>query len=280
MASSAVVIYALTQRFRYAYPEPIRDLRHHLMIVPPDTYGHQQVLALALDITNGVEVTKTTDQFGNLRLDLTAARLDGVLEIEMRAVLTRDANSVVLLSNTDPSIYRRSSRLTHPDASLRAAAASLRASCPTGEDLATHIRRHVHTHMRYAFDVTTVRTTAAEAYAGAAGLCQDYAHVMIALCRAVGIPARYVSGHLVAEGGSHAWVETFHQNSDRGFTVRGHDPTNDCLAARNHVFIAAGRDYADVPPTTGTYEGECLGTFESSRSLEPVNPSSTHQAAA
>ena len=61
--------------------------------------------------------------------------------------------------------------------------------------------------MRYAHGVTGVKTTAAEAFALRQGVCQDYAHVMLALCRACGLPARYVSGHLLGEGGTHAWVE-------------------------------------------------------------------------
>ncbi len=61
--------------------------------------------------------------------------------------------------------------------------------------------------LTYEFGVTGVHTTAADAVAGGRGVCQDYADIMLALCRAAGLPARYVSGHLVGEGGSHAWVE-------------------------------------------------------------------------
>ena len=65
----------------------------------------------------------------------------------------------------------------------------------------------MHEAISYAHGVTSVATTAAEALAGGQGVCQDSAHVMIALCRAIGLPARYVSGHLLGEGGTHAWVE-------------------------------------------------------------------------
>ncbi len=61
--------------------------------------------------------------------------------------------------------------------------------------------------MRYGWGVTNVETTAAEALRLGQGLCQDYAHIMLAICRAANLPARYASGHLLAEGGSHAWVE-------------------------------------------------------------------------
>ena len=67
--------------------------------------------------------------------------------------------------------------------------------------------QRVHDHLRYDWGVTSIATTAAEAWAGGAGVCQDYAHCMLALARLCGLSARYVSGHLLGEGGTHAWVE-------------------------------------------------------------------------
>jgi transglutaminase-like putative cysteine protease len=93
------------------------------------------------------------------------------------------------------------------------------------------------------------------------GVCQDFAHVMIAICRAWGIPARYVSGYLFTDrkGGdrsdpdaTHAWVEVFLPS------VRwiGLDPTNNVIAGERHIAAAVGRDYNDVPPSRGVYKGE------------------------
>jgi Transglutaminase-like superfamily len=104
-------------------------------------------------------------------------------------------------------VYRLPSALTRPDSALRAAAAELACSCETGGDLATAVSNWVYRRMSYGFDRTGLHTTAGEALAAGQGVCQDYAHVMIALCRLLDIPARYVSGHLVGEGGTHAWVE-------------------------------------------------------------------------
>jgi transglutaminase-like putative cysteine protease len=92
------------------------------------------------------------------------------------------------------------------------------------------------------------------------GVCQDFAHIMIGLARRIGIPCRYVSGYLFhragdktrsAEGATHAWVETLLP----GLGWVGLDPTNDVLASERHVRTAVGRDYADVPPTRGTFKG-------------------------
>ncbi len=82
--------------------------------------------------------------------------------------------------------------------------------------------------LRYGYGVTNVQTTAGAALLGGIGVCQDYAHIMIAICRAAGVPTRYVSGHLTGEGGSHAWVEVLHATR-RGAstTATGFDPTHD-----------------------------------------------------
>ena len=84
--------------------------------------------------------------------------------------------------------------------------------------------------LTFTFDATTVTTTAAEAYALRRGVCQDIAHVMLTVCRLAGIPARYVSGHLLGEqGGSHAWVEVLVPDG-AGARALGFDPTNGCRA--------------------------------------------------
>ena len=92
----------------------------------------------------------------------------------------------------------------------------------------------------------------------AQGVCQDFAHIMIALVRRLGIPCRYVSGYLFhgrddrsAEGATHAWVEALLP----GLGWVGFDPTNNVLAGTRHIRVAIGRDYADVPPTRGVYKG-------------------------
>ncbi|MDP8936334.1 MAG: transglutaminase family protein, partial [Actinomycetota bacterium] len=119
---------------------------------------------------------------------------------------------------------------------------------------------------------------AAAAVAGGRGVCQDYAHVMIALCRAAGLPARYVSGHLVGEGGSHAWVEVVVSSSAVGGGTDGRalavafDPTHDRRARRGYLTVAVGRDYADVAPTSGTFEGLGPGVLSATKRLGRVEP--------
>jgi transglutaminase-like putative cysteine protease len=107
--------------------------------------------------------------------------------------------------------------------------------------------------MSYGFDRTGVHTTAGQALAAGHGVCQDYAHLMLALCRLLGIPARYVSGHLVGEGGTHAWVEVLLPGPGRSVEVLAWDPTHDRPADLRYLTVAVGRDYRDVAPVSGTY---------------------------
>jgi transglutaminase-like putative cysteine protease len=91
------------------------------------------------------------------------------------------------------------------------------------------------------------------------GVCQDFAHIMIAICRGWGVPARYVSGYLCTDPhdrstsrATHAWVEAYAPSL--GWV--GLDPTNNVLAGERHLAVAVGRDYADVPPSRGVFKGE------------------------
>jgi len=122
-----------------------------------------------------------------------------------------------------------------------------------------HICRAVHDHVTYEPGTSHVADGAAEAWENRRGVCQDLAHVAIAGIRGLGIPARYVSGYLcpvadlpvgdTASGESHAWVEWWD-----GAWV-GADPTNLRDVGCDHIIVARGRDYDDVPPMRGVYQG-------------------------
>jgi transglutaminase-like putative cysteine protease len=117
----------------------------------------------------------------------------------------------------------------------------------------------------YLPGVTNVKTTASEAWEARAGVCQDIAHITVGALRAVGIPARYVSGYLhpkpaaelreTVTGESHAWVEYFCGS------WRGYDPTNLIDIGERHVIVGQGRDYRDVPPLRGVYAGSSNSTL-------------------
>jgi len=111
----------------------------------------------------------------------------------------------------------------------------------------------VHTEIKYESNSTRVHTHAREVLRDKRGVCQDFAHVMIGLCRVLKIPALYVSGYLATETASatHAWVEVLIP----GVGWIALDPTHNRLADETYIKIAVGRDYADVPPVKGNYKG-------------------------
>lgn len=123
------------------------------------------------------------------------------------------------------------------------------------------ITTSVNTTFEYAKQNTHVHSPIDDALRIRRGVCQDFAHIMIALVRSLGIPARYVSGYLYHEqeyadrsttGATHAWVETLLP----GLGWVGFDPTNNMPAGDRHIRVAIGRDYADVPPTHGVFHGK------------------------
>ena len=112
--------------------------------------------------------------------------------------------------------------------------------------------------------------------AGGKGVCQDYAHVMLALCRAARLPARYVSGHLFGEGGSHAWVEVVvRRPAAPAMVAVAFDPTHERRAEQGYFTVAVGRDYADVAPTSGTFEGKDPGVLSTLKRLRKADSDST-----
>lgn len=122
---------------------------------------------------------------------------------------------------------------------------------------ALKLGRHVHETFSYDPDWTHVHTNAAEAIADRRGVCQDYAHVMIALCRSHGIPARYVSGYYHGSRAgdeneaSHAWVEIYLPH----YGWKGFDATHNRETDTRYVKIAIGRDYGDIKPVSGSFRG-------------------------
>lgn len=116
--------------------------------------------------------------------------------------------------------------------------------------MARRICHFVYERMQYVPEVTTTETTASEVWKNRQGVCQDYAHLMIALCRKQGIAARYVCGMMEGEGETHAWVEVCDGTEWRGF-----DPTHDVEIKQGYLKLAHGRDAADCPVSRGLYMG-------------------------
>jgi transglutaminase-like putative cysteine protease len=128
---------------------------------------------------------------------------------------------------------------------------------------------HVRGRLEYRVGTTTVDSSVAQVLAGGSGVCQDFAHVLISLCRHVGLPARYVSGYLGSVGAataSHAWAEAFIPP----YGWLGIDATLGALCTGQHVKVGVGRDYADVTVLRGTYQGGGQAELEVEVSCEAL----------
>jgi transglutaminase-like putative cysteine protease len=270
--------YLLHQRFRYEYSRPITDLRHRLVITPPASHADQRLLRRRIRISPAVGVIRadSIDDFGNTVVDVCARRVEKAISFEAWFVVSRQGPQMAhreTLSPADRGRLLEPTRLTAPNRALRDIAATLSATGDTGELLAARITQWVHAHMTYGFGSTGVRTDAATALRLGTGVCQDYAHIMLSLSRLCGIPARYVSGHLLGEGGTHAWVEVLVPDpaDDSRCTVHAFDATHGRAAGLTYLTVALGRDYADVAPTSGTYSTGGRGSLDSRKRVDLVH---------
>lgn len=266
----AVVRYRLRQSFTYDYDGVARDLVHRLVVVPPAVHGDQRLHAGTVEVSDpSADVRWHDDEFGNrhcvVRLGVVPARLT----LQVCVVVERGGPAPLLLvppasSGAMLERLRLPSALTAADGEIAGLA---RRHAVDGDVLATAdaFCALVRERISYGFGATDVDSTAAQALAVGTGVCQDQAHLMLALCRSVGIAARYVSGHLVGQGGTHAWTEVLVPGRPDAVAF---DPCHGRRADARYVTVAVGRDYRDVPPTSGSYEGAAVGRLSTSRLLE------------
>jgi len=267
------ITYRIEQGFRYDYDAPVEAVRQRLVVVPPQRHGDAHRRAHQVTVTGATSRRRVRrDAAGNTVVQVSAPRVESNVEFRISAIVERiRGHGLPVLPTsalTDPRLLR-ATRLTAPDEPLRELAISLERGAG-GLDLAMRICEAVHTAVTYEYGVTTVETTAAEALAIGRGVCQDSAHLMLALCHLVGLPARYVSGHLLGQGGTHAWVEVLVPDSGEAVAVP-FDPCHGRRADSRYVTVATGRDYADVAPTSGTYVGGSGGRLTTSRQVGVID---------
>jgi transglutaminase-like putative cysteine protease len=247
----------ITHTTTFTYDTAVSEAYMEMRLTPLDA-GGQRCESFRLATDPAGEARGYSDRFGNhVRHFDTLAPHDRLVVTARSEVRTPAGygDPETELSLLDAWDYRQSTAYTPQSVSLRAFAA---AAAVPGDPLATAhaVCREVHRALAYTPGSTTVRTTADEALGAARGVCQDFAHVMIAACRALGLPARYVSGYMFAPqrgtaSASHAWVDVFVPGP--GWIAL--DPTHDAQQTDHYVRLAVGRDYSDVPPTRGVYKG-------------------------
>jgi transglutaminase-like putative cysteine protease len=263
--------YAVTQTLRYEYEKPISNLEHQLIIVPRLRHLDQQRLANHLSASGVGPLALESDEFGNDIAAVRVSRVEREIVFSLEATILRDHRLGKTCATAHDLIDPRwtgGRRLTRANDALTDAAAELRSLHPNQHELAQEIIHFVHGHMTYTNGVTDVFTTAATAFSQGRGVCQDYAHIAISLARAAGLSARYVSGHLLGEGATHAWVEFLVADRKHGPLVLSYDPTYCKETDFRYIVVAIGRDYDDVPPTSGVFTGPSSGKLHGQQAVQ------------
>src|SRR5215212_8672115 len=220
--------YLVDQVLRYEYEGPVEKLHQRLVVFPPRLHGTQRLLGRHLQVT-GLQplLREKVDRFGNHVSTLVIPRIERVVEFEIRFLVEQDRGYAHVPTDHmgDPG-FLEPTPLTEPDRNLCDAADMLRAGDPV--DQADRINEWVWRTMTYTKGVTNTTTSAAQAFALRQGVCQDYAQVMLSICRLLGLPARYVSGHLLGEGATHAWVEVLAPDPARPArrSIQAFDPSH------------------------------------------------------
>lgn len=242
-------ILTFTFETTLCFSEPVTDHDFVLRCLPKST-AVQTVLDSQIILTPRTTVASQVDGFGNvLQVGRIQEPHDEFTFISSGMVIV-DAES----SACEPvhPMFLRPSVYAGADARIHAFAEDvLRVSqnaCPA--EKARRLSDALHKRLAYEKGVTDVSTTAAEAFALGKGVCQDFAHVFIAACRSIGVPARYANGLIIGEGATHAWVE-IHD----GQRWRGVDPTHNRMVSDDYITLSTGRDFADCPIESGMFRG-------------------------
>jgi transglutaminase-like putative cysteine protease len=279
MACSAGIPGCLhtVNRFRYVYAAPVTGVLTCLRLLPRVRHGAQEVISTRIRIDPHPRTARSwTDRFGNCVLEVEHLRLTTHLEVSAEFWTTPASIVNGGCRSTSPEPIRLDSpadalwlfvqptRLVDGGPEIEALSVDLRRRCASDEALAWEVMHRVYREMRYLPGSTSVETRASDALAHRTGVCQDFAQVMLAICRAAGLPARYVSGHMEGEGQMHAWVEALCAPRNGGPPAwHPLDPTHDRAAVGGYVTVAVGRDYADVSPISGRCYGPLPGHLSS-----------------
>jgi transglutaminase-like putative cysteine protease len=270
--------YDIGMTIAYEYDQPAVAGRHILRLLPADLPGVQRRITGALSIApEPSERRALVDFFGNAGVEVAfrrahdeilfrvAARVERIAEppgLDISPALDRLADEIADYRGLDPDAphhFLGPSPRTAPAPEMTAYARAQLVPGMTTADAVRAVGLALHRDMRFDPDATTVDTPPAEAFARRHGVCQDFAQVMVACLRGVGIPAGYVSGFLRTdpppgqprlEGADamHAWVRAW-CGREAGWIE--YDPTNALLAGVDHILVARGRDYGDVAPVKG-----------------------------
>ncbi|MCE1273919.1 MAG: transglutaminase family protein [Chlorobiaceae bacterium] len=255
----------------FEYEEPVYETATEVRLHPATTPdGTQLCVSFSLQVNPPAPIFEYTDFYGNKVHHFNLLQSHKRVEIVATSVVETTTDKASHQNDEDVirlMDFSSESRYVHFDPAICELANQFRSEGETHER-ALEICRHINSTFRYEPGVTDVHSTSAVVMALGRGVCQDFAHIMIAVCRQLGIPTRYVSGYLYGGGStpegqdeaSHAWCEVY-CGPEKGWC--GFDPTHKTLLVdERYIKIGSGRDYADVPPVRGTYKGTSSETLK------------------
>lgn len=281
--------HSIRHQTKFRYLEPVRETIMEVRL-QPRTEWTQHCLSFDLQVTPRARVMQYRDHLGNIVHHFSLPGATEFLSIVSTSLVDvqpfrdwPDALPVDSWNELDAFTLNGEyhemllpSDFAHPTPLLAELAVSLNIS--RQDDPLTLLRRlnhEIHSTLEYVPKSTRVDSTIDETLRSRQGVCQDFAHIMIAMTRLLKIPCRYVSGYVAprefsqeraaAGYASHAWIEAMLP----GLGWVGFDPTNDRLVADRHVRCAIGRDYSDVPPTKGVYKGDGRGELHVHVMIKP-----------
>ena len=234
----------------YRYDDQVRASIQYLRLTPQHS-ERQQVLDWRLELPSPAHAQ--LDAYGNVLHVLTVEQPHDVLLIRAHGQVEIDVSRDCEPAQGSPLPFLRFTRLTQADAALRAFA---RQHCGEARDrqALSRLMHALAAAMPYSPGATRVDSSAAEAFALGAGVCQDHSHAFLACLRSLGVPARYVSGYLFSDDSthlaSHAWVEAWLEDGWYSFDV-----TNGLTRPERHLKLAVGLDYLDACPVRGVRRG-------------------------
>ncbi|MBC3363715.1 transglutaminase family protein [Pseudomonas sp. SWRI154] len=241
---------SISHETAYHYEDLVRASIQYLRLTPHDS-ERQHVLSWQLDLPRPVR--SQLDPFGNILHVLTLDEPHETIIIGARGQVDIDPLREAEHESQSALPFLRFTRLTEADEALRTFA---REHCKQHRNRTALIdlMHALNQHMAYTPGTTEVETSAAEAFAGGSGVCQDHAHAFLACARSLGVPARYVSGYLFNEDSehlaSHAWAEAWLDDAWYSFDV-----TNQLARPERHLKLAVGLDYLDACPVRGMRRG-------------------------
>jgi transglutaminase-like putative cysteine protease len=257
----------------------------------PRSEGEQRCLSFTLDVDPAANVMQYRDFAGNTVHHFDIAGTHKVVKVTAQSAVDVQplpapqasdcgdwADLDALVAGNDHWEMLLPSHFVQSNSALEELAKEL-GSTREGNPLAllTELNETIYKLFAYVPNSTKVDSPIEEALRNRQGVCQDFAHIMIALVRRLKIPCRYVSGYMFhrdesekdrsVEGASHAWVEALVPRL--GWIA--FDPTNNLVGGDRHIRVAIGRDYADVPPTRGVYKGEAQSELSVAVTVCPAN---------